>query len=145
MTEDHKVTSSSERLRIEGIGEPLKDGETRLCGLNLARVLGDKFVKQEDSRFSSEPYISQVVHINQTSGAFALLASDGFWDVVSAKKAIQLVAQMRERHSTDKENLAETIANVLLNEARMLRTKDNTSIIFLDFESRSRISCKVDS
>lgn len=32
MTEDHKVTSCSERLRIEGIGEPLKDGETRLCG-----------------------------------------------------------------------------------------------------------------
>ncbi|XP_022722582.1 protein phosphatase 2C 70-like [Durio zibethinus] len=145
MTEDHKVTSYSERLRIEGIGEPLKDGETRLCGLNLARMLGDKFVKQQDPRFSSEPYISQVVHINQTSEAFALLASDGFWDVVSVRKAIQLVAQTRERHSTDKENLAEKIADVLLNEARTMRTKDNTSVIFLDFDSRSRISCKVDS
>ncbi|XWS39341.1 hypothetical protein CRYUN_Cryun18bG0043700 [Craigia yunnanensis] len=157
MTEDHKVTSYSERLLIEGIGEPLKDGETRLCGLNLARMLGDKFVKQQDSRFSFEPYISQIVHINQISGAFALLAkcgsdlhtdcSDGFWDVVSIKKAIQLVAQTRERHLTVKENLAEKIANVLLNEAKTLRTKDNTSIIFLDFDSRSRsrISCKVDS
>lgn len=37
-------------------------------------MLGDKFLKQQDSRFSSEPYISQVVHINETSGAFALLA-----------------------------------------------------------------------
>ncbi|XWS54014.1 hypothetical protein CRYUN_Cryun10bG0051500 [Craigia yunnanensis] len=147
MTEDHNVTSYSERLRIEGIGEPLKDAETRLCGLNLSRMLGDKFVKQQDSRFSSEPYISQVVQINQTSGAFALLASDGFWDVVSVKKALQLVAQTRERRSTVKENLAEKIANVLLNEAITLRTKDNTSIIFLDFDSRSRsrISCKVDS
>ncbi|KAL4273565.1 hypothetical protein GQ457_13G015570 [Hibiscus cannabinus] len=143
MTEDHKLTSNSERLRIEGLGEPLKDKEMRLCGLNLARVLGDKFVKQQDSRFSSEPYISHPVHINQTSGAFALLASDGFWDVVGEKKAAQLVAQMREE--SEKENLAEKIANVLLNEARTQRTKDNTSIIFLDFDSRGRrISCKVD-
>ncbi|XVF63183.1 hypothetical protein PTKIN_Ptkin09bG0067700 [Pterospermum kingtungense] len=145
MTEDHKVSSYSERLRIEGMGEPLKDGETRLCGLNLARMLGDKFLKQQDSRFSCEPYISQVVHIGETSGAFALLASDGFWDVVSVKKAVQLVAQARERHWADKENLAEKIANVLLNEARTLRTKDNTSVIFLDFDSISRVACKVDS
>lgn len=32
MTEDHRITSYSERLRIEQAGEPLKDGETRLCG-----------------------------------------------------------------------------------------------------------------
>lgn len=32
MTEDHRLTSSSERLRIKETGEPLKDGETRLCG-----------------------------------------------------------------------------------------------------------------
>ncbi|XP_021660566.1 protein phosphatase 2C 70 isoform X2 [Hevea brasiliensis] len=148
MTEDHRVTSYSERLRISEIGEPLKDGETRLCGLNLARMLGDKFLKQQDARFSSEPYISEAVHINQASGAFALLASDGFWDVISVKKAVQLVlqnlellsTQTRERYSTDGENPAEKIANFLLSEARTLRTKDNTSIIFLDFDSKSRLS-----
>lgn len=32
MTEDHRVTSSTERRRIEELGEPLRDGETRLCG-----------------------------------------------------------------------------------------------------------------
>ncbi|XP_038991700.1 protein phosphatase 2C 70-like isoform X2 [Hibiscus syriacus] len=139
MTEDHKISSYSERVRMEGTGEPLKDGETRLCGLNLARMLGDKFVKQQDSRFSSEPYISQVVRINKTSRAFALLASDGLWDVISFKKAIQIVVQMRERYSNDKGNLAEKIADVLLNEARTLRTKDNTSLIFLDFDTTSTV------
>nr|ATP84484.1 KAPP [Corylus heterophylla x Corylus avellana] len=143
MTEDHRITSYSERRRIEETGEPLKDGETRLCGLNLARMLGDKFLKQQDSRFSSDPYISQVVHIHRASGAFALLASDGFWDVISVKKATQLVLQTRERHSTGADS-AENIANFLLSEARTLRTKDNTSIIFLDFDTTS-ISCKVDS
>lgn len=43
-------------------------------GLNLARMLGDKFLKQQDARFSAEPYISPVVHIDQASKAFALLA-----------------------------------------------------------------------
>ncbi|MCE5166566.1 hypothetical protein HAX54_021944 [Datura stramonium] len=146
MTEDHRITSQSERLRIQATGEPLKDGETRLCGLNLARMLGDKFLKQQDVRFSSEPYISQVVYIHQASKGFALLASDGFWDVINVKKAVQLVQQAKERSSTDEEISAEKIANSLLSEARTLRTKDNTSIIFLDFDTTNRIlSCKPDS
>ncbi|CAI9118552.1 OLC1v1020139C1 [Oldenlandia corymbosa var. corymbosa] len=139
LTEDHRVTSYSERLRIQGIGEPLRDGETRLCGLNLARMLGDKFLKQQDSRFSSEPYISQALYIHQSSRSFALLASDGFWDVVNVKKAVQLVNQARERNEGDRDASAEKIANILLGEARTQRTKDNTSIIFLDFDNTNRI------
>ncbi|KAL2349509.1 hypothetical protein Fmac_003509 [Flemingia macrophylla] len=145
MTEDHKITNYSERLRIEETGEPLKDGETRLYGINLARMLGDKFLKQQDSRFSSEPYISEVVHIDQASKAFAVLASDGLWDVISVKKAIQLVLQMRERCYSERESTAEKTASLLLNEAKTLRTKDNTSVIFLDFDTSNRFSCKVES
>ncbi|EXB55001.1 Protein phosphatase 2C 70 [Morus notabilis] len=146
MSEDHRVSSYTERLRMEKRGEPLKDGETRLCGLNLARMLGDKFLKQQDARFSSEPYVSQVVHIDPASRAFALLASDGLWDVISVKKAVQLVLQRKRKgNCSDKENSAEKIANFLLSEARTLRTKDNTSVIFLDFDISTRTSCKVES
>ncbi|KAK7343571.1 hypothetical protein VNO77_12402 [Canavalia gladiata] len=145
MTEDHKLTSYSEKQRIAETGEPLKDGQTRLYGINLARMLGDKFLKQQDLRFSSEPFISQVVHIDQASRAFAILASDGLWDVISVRRANQLVLQMRERYSSDRENSAENIANCLLNEAKTLRTKDNTSVIFLDFDSLARFSGKVES
>lgn len=52
---------------------------------------------------------------------------------------------MREKYSAEKVNSAEKIANVLLSEARTLRTKDNTSIIFLDFDSTFRKACKIDS
>ncbi|KAF9673905.1 hypothetical protein SADUNF_Sadunf10G0072500 [Salix dunnii] len=145
MTEDHRVSSYSERLRLNETGEPLRDGETRLHGLNLARMLGDKFLKQQEPRFSSEPYVSEAVHVKQASSAFALLASDGFWDVISVKKAVQLVMQAKERDSGDGENAAEKVANILLTEAKTLRTKDNTSIVFLDFDRKFRISCKVDS
>ncbi|PIN04470.1 Serine/threonine protein phosphatase [Handroanthus impetiginosus] len=136
MTEDHRITSYSERLRIQALGTPLRDGETRICGINLARMLGDKFLKEQDNRFSAEPYISEVAYIDQSSKAFALLASDGFWDVINIKKAVQLVHQTMERNTTDTESPAEKVANSLLSEARTLRTKDNTSIIFLDFMSR---------
>lgn len=138
MTEDHRITAHSERIRLNETGEPLKDGETRLCGLNLARMLGDKFLKEQESRFSSEPYISQVVHIDKASNAFALLASDGLWDVISLKKAMQIVLQTRDRYATEKGNTAQKIANSVLSEARSLRTKDNTSVIFLDFNTSSR-------
>ncbi|BAU00803.1 hypothetical protein VIGAN_10243300 [Vigna angularis var. angularis] len=145
MTEDHKITNYSERLRIEETGEPLKEGETRLYGINLARMLGDKFLKQQDTRFSSEPYISEVVHIDQASKAFAILASDGLWDVISVKKAIQLVLQMKEKCYSERENIAEKAASLLLNEAKTLRTKDNTCVIFLDFDIFNKFSCKVES
>lgn len=42
-------------------------------GLNICRMLGDKFLKEQDDRFSSKPYISQVVPIRKTSTAFALM------------------------------------------------------------------------
>lgn len=35
MTEDHRVTSQSERTRLIRAGKPLKDGEGRLCGIVL--------------------------------------------------------------------------------------------------------------
>ncbi|CAL9230879.1 unnamed protein product [Arabidopsis halleri] len=135
MTEDHRVVSLSERKRFQEAGVPLRDGETRIFGINLARMLGDKFPKQQDSRFSAEPYISEPLRINQSSkDVFAVLASDGLWDVVSPKKAVQLVLQMRDKERGT-ENSAEKIANGLLNEARAMRTKDNTSIVYLDFDT----------
>ncbi|KAI8005789.1 Protein phosphatase 2C 70 [Camellia lanceoleosa] len=74
MSEDHRISNYSKRLRMQETGEPLKDGETRLCGLNLGRMLEEKFLKQQEARFSSEPYISEVVHIHQASKGFPLLA-----------------------------------------------------------------------
>jgi protein phosphatase len=43
-------------------------------GLNLARMFGDKFLKEQDSRFSSEPYVSQAVRITKACTAFAIIA-----------------------------------------------------------------------
>ncbi|CAN8255862.1 unnamed protein product [Cochlearia groenlandica] len=132
ITGDHRVTSLTEIKRIREAGLSLRDGETRIFGINLARMLGDKFPKQQDGRFSAEPYISDPLRIDQSKDVFAIMASDGLWDVVSTKKAVQLVRQVKMR---EKKKSAEEIANGLLNEARTMRTKDNTSVIYLDFET----------
>lgn len=108
-------------------------------------MLGDKFLKEQDARFSSKPYVSQAIQIDQGSEAFALLASDGLWDVISVKKAIQLTLQAKERNPSDRKDSAENIANMLLNEARTLRTKDNTSVVCVDFDVVFRTLCKYDS
>ncbi|MQL83049.1 hypothetical protein Taro_015526 [Colocasia esculenta] len=135
MTEDHRISSLSERARFRERGQPLADGQGRLYGINLGRMLGDKFLKEQEPRFSPEPFISRAVHIKRASTAFALLASDGLWDVMSIKKAVQIVLQAKATGSISEGNSAENVANVVLNEARTLRTKDNTSIIFLDFDA----------
>ncbi|KAJ0981547.1 hypothetical protein J5N97_009802 [Dioscorea zingiberensis] len=145
MTEDHRISSLTERARMMKIGMPLKDGETRLCGINLARMLGDKFLKEQDARFSSEPYVSPVLHISRACTAFAVIASDGLWDVISAKKATQLALQMKARENAHDRNSAKRIANFVLSEARNLRTKDNTSVIVLDFDSMPIDSCTINS
>jgi protein phosphatase len=89
--------------------------------------------------------------------------SDGLWDVISTKKAVQLVVEVKylmtvrfschcspaavasclpshftilqgkERNAGDSTSAAK-VANRVLNEARNLRTKDNTSVIFVDFD-----------
>lgn len=50
---------------------------------------------------------------------------------------------MKERYNASDENSADRIANDVLNEARTLRTKDNTSVIFLDFDALRTDSCKI--
>ena len=106
MTEDHRLTSISERSRMLEMGNQLGEGETRLCGMccgyqvfrlrlnsmnkciwaitgmNIARALGDKFLKQEDSRFSSTPFVSEVLEISQESRALAVMARYFTWSHV---------------------------------------------------------------
>jgi len=52
---------------------------------------------------------------------------------------------MKEKCYSERENIAEKAASLLLNEAKTLRTKDNTCVIFLDFDTFNKFSCKVES
>ncbi|XP_002970567.2 protein phosphatase 2C 70 isoform X1 [Selaginella moellendorffii] len=139
LTEDHRLTSPTERARLLEMGRKLKDGETRICGMNIARALGDKFLKEEESCFSAEPYVSKVLKITKDSKGIVVMGSDGLWDVLSPIRAIQLAIEARDGRSTIDGRMplppmnAEEIAQLLVGNARLLKTKDNTSVIVLDF------------
>lgn len=96
--------------------------------MNIARALGDKFLKEQEESFSADPYVSEVLRIPRDSRALALIArfvqsvgngscflvdcvrgwtsqlsrmwqlwecSDGLWDVLSPKRALQLAVEVR--------------------------------------------------
>lgn len=144
MTEDHRVTCKEERLRLLESGKQLKEGENRLAGMNIARALGDKFLKEEESAFSAEPFISNVFRLSGDGLGLVVMASDGLWDVLSPRRALQLAAETRDRIAEggvkSSHSSAQGIAKLLVDQAREKRTKDNTSVIILDFASKSKSS-----
>jgi hypothetical protein len=46
----------------------------RFAGMNIARALGDKFLKEEDGCFSSQPFVSEPLRIEPESKVLALIA-----------------------------------------------------------------------
>jgi serine/threonine protein phosphatase PrpC len=141
MTAEHSLSILSERERICSMGVELYDGQTRVAGLKVisshrrpifwislnffdswtqsffsqvTRALGDLFTKQIDSGVIADPYVSQVIQINEEETAFLVLASDGvcvivlcflhslllifslslslqLWDVVSGRRARDMI------------------------------------------------------
>ncbi len=91
LTEDHRLSNPAERARLAAAGIPLQATSTRLYGLNLARALGDRFLKDEDLGLTAEPAVSLVAAVPRGRGALVLVASDGLWDVVSPTAAAALV------------------------------------------------------
>ncbi|KAJ1686064.1 hypothetical protein LUZ63_017454 [Rhynchospora breviuscula] len=142
MTEVHKVDSVGERARIAQTGNPLKDGESRIGGLNLCRMLGDGFLKAQDQRFISEPYVSKPVHVTKESTAFALVASDGLWDVLRPNQAVQFVLENKAKMKGQEDD-AEIIAKSVVKEAEERRTKDNTTVVYVDFDTLRTYSSSI--
>lgn len=42
--------------------------------MNIARALGDKFLKEQDGCFSSQPFVSEAIRIEPESRALAVMA-----------------------------------------------------------------------
>ncbi|XP_024356719.1 protein phosphatase 2C 70 isoform X2 [Physcomitrium patens] len=122
MTEDHRLTSKDERLRLLESGKQLKEGENRLA----------------------DPYISNVFRLSGDGLGLVVMASDGLWDVLSPRRALQLAAEARDRVAEGgvkgSQASAQGIAKMLVDQAREKRTKDNTSVIILDFATKCKSS-----
>lgn len=126
LTEDHRIANNAkERQRLQGLGHTTV--KKRLFGINISRMLGDKFLKDElPGSFLAEPHVSASVEIPPDHVGFILMASDGLWDVLPEEKAGAMVLRA---YAEDPSGMnAELIADMMLSQALTLRSTDDITI-----------------
>eukprot|EP01114_Cavostelium_apophysatum_P020996 TRINITY_DN7195_c0_g1_i1.p1 TRINITY_DN7195_c0_g1~~TRINITY_DN7195_c0_g1_i1.p1 ORF type:complete len:454 (-),score=132.71 TRINITY_DN7195_c0_g1_i1:62-1396(-) len=120
LTKEHKVKDAEELKRLAKLGIKMNEGQTRLHGLALCRTLGDSFLKKEKTGVISEPFISDCIELDDKESTL-IIASDGLWDVVSGKRAMEIVKD--EKSASDK---ATKLINTALSSPKC---NDNITII----------------
>jgi serine/threonine protein phosphatase PrpC len=90
LTEDHKVKNPNEQQRLRNLGLEIHENQTRLHGMAICRTLGDHFLKGS-SGLTSEPHVSDPINIQTDPEACLVIASDGLWDVISGKHAMEII------------------------------------------------------
>ncbi|XP_077213497.1 protein phosphatase 2C family protein [Tasmannia lanceolata] len=119
---DHKPDRSDERQRIENAGGyVIWAGTWRVGGvLAVSRAFGDKLLKPY---VVAEPEIQE----EEIDGVeFLIIASDGLWNVVSNKDAVDIVQAISD---------AETSARKLTEEAYARGSNDNITCVVVRFEN----------
>lgn len=90
LVQEHKLSVPSEFARILESGVQLAPGQTRINGLAVTRALGDHFAKENGSGMIAEPHVSPVYKL-QPEDKYLLLASDGLWDSISGRQALDMI------------------------------------------------------
>uniref|UniRef100_A0AAF5Q3V7 PPM-type phosphatase domain-containing protein n=2 Tax=Wuchereria bancrofti TaxID=6293 RepID=A0AAF5Q3V7_WUCBA len=127
LSADHKPSDENERKRIENAGGFIEfRGVDRLQGiLSVSRAFGDTALKQL-SVLTAQPDIVRI-DLNEINLQFILVASDGFWDVLTNEEAIHS-AQTFLRVSS---NQWQKVAEYLVRKALKLGSDDNVSLLFI--------------
>jgi protein phosphatase len=98
--------------------------------LALSRALGDGFLKQggeSQCGLIATPHCSEPVTLDPAAAAFAVLASDGLWDVASARDAVRIAAQAGAGAGAG--GGAAAAAAALVAHARHKRSKDDVTVL----------------
>ena len=148
MSVDHKPNSASEKSRIEALGgRIIYYGTWRVEGiLAVTRSIGDRRLKRY---VSSRPDI--VTRRLRPGDDYAVLASDGVWDVLSSQAACDLVVQgsganaqtttnakSHSRDSSSSSSSSSSITSVagaatrITNQAYNLHSMDNITSMVVD-------------
>lgn len=91
LTTAHTLQDAEERQRLARAGVELRQGERRLYGLAVSRVLGDGYLKLEDVGLTAEPSVS-AAHVLEEGGGVLVMASDGLWDVTAPDEAVAIAS-----------------------------------------------------
>jgi serine/threonine protein phosphatase PrpC len=142
LTRDHKPEDPIESRRIHNLGgkvvwvgdtdefkQPIPGmGLWRVNGcLSLTRVIGDR---SERPAITSDPEIS-ILPLN-AQDEFIIMATDGFWDVMTSRNAVAFVQAMIKNPSEYAESLdRDAMAALLIEEALRRGSFDNITVIII--------------
>jgi len=163
LTRDHKPTNEAEKQRIESLGGEVvyNSGAWRVNGvLTVSRAIGS--VRSCQKYLSCVPDI--ITHKLQPTDQFAVIASDGLWNVMSSEEVVDFVAEAkaeidaagdvmdREEGAMDADEEEEDdsgsmtyqlIADGLVSHAiDDLKSDDNVTVIIVFFDHSYREKCE---
>jgi len=147
---DHKV-EGTERTRIEAAGgKIIFKGVTRVCikhvGVSVSRSFGDLQFKHGNSLPKGEALLLCTPHVLEQTlrpdNLFAIVATDGLWDVVSADRAAKVVSEIMNAGRSDIASVGSgwthekacACAQALVDEAMRSKTEDNIAVYVVGFE-----------
>jgi len=122
LTETHKAAQPDEKKRISEAGGMVVRNRI-FADLAISRALGDRVYKrpeQENNLVSNVAFIEKV-SLTQNYD-YVILASDGLWDTVSYKEAVDMIYLHREMSP-------EELSRLLATEALTRGSKDNITVI----------------
>ena len=137
----HRATNQKEQLRVQNCGGRIENDRLvhpvwngKMVNLAVTRALGAAFFKLDKyhgtaSGVSSEPDVFQVVL--RSDDEFILIASDGFWDVVTPKSAITFVRNLISSQQKD----CDFITKELVAMALAHGSNDNITVLFVSFHA----------
>jgi len=142
LTESHVPSNPSERNRVELAGGSIvsdKKGTERLghptwnpnfVNIGVTRAIGDLYFKSEEFVGNKKSGLIALPSINERNliddDEFMIIASDGFWDVVSPKEAIDYVNSRIHLDSN-------SICKELMELSKLRRSKDNITVLLVKF------------
>jgi len=142
LTESHIPSNPSEKSRVELVGGSIisdKKGTKRLghpawnpnfVNIGVTRAIGDLYFKNEEfvgNKKSGLIAMPSLYTWNLTEDdEFMIIASDGFWDVVSPSEAINFVSANIHLDSN-------SICRDLMEMSKLRRSKDNITVLLVKF------------
>jgi len=135
LTNSHTVQHPAERERIQRLGGVIQNGRLGhplwnpcVVHIGVTRAIGDFYFKSHEwtqgklSGLIAEPEIVKVPLT--TDDTFLLIASDGFWDVVSPAEAVYFTKNQCQ-------NRLDVICQELIELALKRSTLDNTTVLLI--------------
>ena len=147
ISSSHRLTDADERARLQARGLKLREGEKRLYGLQISRVIGDRFLKSEDVGLTAEPSVSDVLFVGGKMGReIVIIATDGLWDEIEPVEAISVAIDAMNKYVATKDEtnvqaMVDAAADALISKARGAQgLVDDTTVLVLKFDKPSENS-----